>query len=106
MYRIQIENNLLDKKSEQLIRQISKKIDRELLLFSDFHFSFEASRKSKKSCIIKIKINSSQGHLLSEEFTSRDWESALRQSVDLLIRSVRADFLHQKNQSQFVHETL
>ena len=96
MIQIKVEEHLLDKSNAQLIRQISKKIERELLLFQDFDFSFEVAKKTKKSYQIKVEVQCLGQLVISEEFNTRDWESALRQTTDLLIRSVRAEFFQHK----------
>lgn len=106
MLQINIDENLLNKSSAQLIRQISKKIERELLLFQNFHFAFKVSRNTKKSYQITVEIRCLDQSVISEEFISRDWESALRQSADLLIRSVRAEFFQQRSKTEAVYGTL
>ena len=106
MLHIEVDESLLTKDGSKTVRKLTKKVEKELLLFPQLQIFVKVTSKSAKATEIYTYAVYLDQRFFEEKFVSKNWEPTVQQCVSYLIRSIRSEFLHQKSLHSTRYETL
>ncbi|MCO4782612.1 MAG: hypothetical protein KC646_09830 [Candidatus Cloacimonetes bacterium] len=91
MLHLNLNGAVLDKLAQQSIKKMEKKLEKEFLYHPGVDIFVDISTKTKKQQAIQVEIEYQGDVLLSEEFTTKSWLSALDQYVQHTIWTIKRE---------------
>lgn len=91
MLHLNLNGTVLDKLAQQSIKKMEKKLEKEFLYHPGVDIFVDVSTKTKKQQTIQVEIEYQGDILLSEEFITKSWLSALDQYVQHTIWTIKRE---------------
>ena len=92
MLQLSINEKLLNKQSQQYIKRLNRKMERDLAAYPDARLFLQVVSKTKKIHNVKMHVEYSNQTLYAQEFKAKYWEAALGQCVEHAIHSLKTEF--------------
>ncbi|MCJ8344093.1 hypothetical protein MJH12_00995 [bacterium] len=91
MLHLNLNSTVLDKLTQQSIKRMEKRLEKELLYHPGVDIFVDVSTKTKKQQTIQVEIEYQGEVLLSEAFQCKSWLGALDQYVQHAIWTIKRE---------------
>ncbi|PCJ19800.1 MAG: hypothetical protein COB02_06305 [Candidatus Cloacimonadota bacterium] len=91
MLHLNLNSDALDKLTQQSIKRLEKKLEKELLYHPGVDIFVDVSAKGKKQYTIQVEIEYRDEIILNESFQCKSWISALDQYVQHAIWTIKRE---------------